>query len=335
MPETTIEQRNCAHCEVTCNIYDMPYATNFGRICENCSNEHFFVCDRCNNRYSNDDYETDGLCQRCANHVNNVIHDCGYFPRTAIEKYLEGAGKMAWENTLFQGVELEVEVNEYADTSTHANRFKEYLEKEGMGDFLYFKEDGSLENGYEIVSKPLTPLARHARMNWYKALEWLKKNKTKAWRTDTCGLHIHVSLAALSKSDVLKLKLFFANFRGAIQRIAGRKGNQYCEYENFSLGDYFSGMRKRYAEASESRYVAVNLNRDKGTVEFRVFKATLNYGRFLGCLQFTEAVCEFVKEHSAIRISRLDGWNTFKEWVLHSKKARWKHLEKHIRKVGA
>lgn len=104
----------------------------------------------------------------------------------------------------------------------------------------------------------------------------------------------------------------------------------------YSLADY---KAKNLKSTDVSRYLAVNVNNPKNqagnrknTVEFRVFKATLTWKRFIGCLQFTEAVCEFVKVHGAAAIDR-EGWTLFKAYI--RKMGRWGHLEKHLKKVGA
>ena len=65
------------------------------------------------------------------------------------------------------------------------------------GEYCKFKSDGSLRNGFEMVTAPCT-LAYH-RQQIDKLFDWNgwtdddKNTYVKAWNTDTCGIHVHLN----------------------------------------------------------------------------------------------------------------------------------------------
>ena len=325
MPEV-IEVARCSDCDEIVRPDCRSEDPNGNVICDSCYENNYFTCQECDRFYDNDEYQEDGRCVNCLYDEDDryeFINDASYMPTLIFSKE-------SWENTLFQGIELEIELPDSFRPANHADNFRSWLVKNKLERFIYFKEDGSLDNGYEIVSHPFTSRSRHKLMNWYKVLKYLRQSGAKAFKTKTCGLHVHVNKSGLSFTDILKLKLFFSRNQGMIERVAGRLENTYCEYQRFGLAEYKDG-----SVSCDTRYVAVNVNNSsrKSTVEFRVFKSTLTYSRFIACLQFVEACCEFVKVHGAPAIAGRDSWLDFRQYVI--KAGCYQQLVKHIRKVGA
>lgn len=304
------------------------YYVNGSHYCESCYSDNYFCCETCRETFSNDSYMEDGLCELCFRRANGseLVNNASFMPTLQFSK-------LPWENTLYQGVELEIELPEDMYASEHAKRFRKFLDAEGLSKFLYFKEDGSLENGYEIVSHPTTPLAKD-RIKWWKVLKYLRNSGAKGFQTDTAGLHIHVSRDAMDYMSIAKIKLFFWHAKNQIEKVAGRPEGSYYKYEKFTMKEYTNDTKAKTIHNVNDRYMAVNVNPSgskKKTVEFRAFKSTLSWSRFIGCLQFTEAVVEFCKQAGAPSIEK-DGWKEFKSFV--RVKNRWNHLEKHFVKVG-
>ena len=79
---------------------------------------------------------------------------------------------------------------------------------------IYIKSDGSLEDGFEIVSHPMT-LEYHAEeMNWKELLREAVSMGYRSHQTSTCGLHVHVNRNAFGdnqaeQEDVISRILFF------------------------------------------------------------------------------------------------------------------------------
>lgn len=329
-PITENRTFDCYNCGRARNEDDACVGPNGYNYCDNCWGEFYFVCDSCSETRSNEDYSRNGYCYDCepSDNDEDIIPDGSYYPTMNFRKE-------PWENTLYQGVELEIELAEDINPVDHAQEFLSWLEKHGLSKVIFIKNDGSLNNGYEIVSHPFTPRARHKHLRWRDVLAYLKRTGAKAFKTKTCGLHIHVSKAALTTDEISKIKMFFGSNKLWIERIAGRRENDYCLYQSYGIREHLyrnTATGKSTLENHGSRYCAVNVNRSarKNTVEFRIFKGTLDFKRFLGCLQFTEAICDYVKDHSAIAVQK-GRYTQFKEWVKST--GRFEHLERHIRKV--
>lgn len=315
-PETveTAEKVTCSRCDATFPRENAYRAPDNECLCEDCFSAHFFICEDCDNTCWNDDYAEEGRCVSCHEAYqesnSNCIESSDYMPRLIFSKE-------PWENTLYQGVELEIELPESVDPDRHAGDFKRWLMSKGIAKYLYFKNDGSLDNGYEIVSHPFTSQARHKLLNWAMVLEYLRTHRAKA--TSSCGMHVHVSRKGLTDCDIKKLKMFFWTNRAMCKAVAGRDENSYCTYENYGLEEY----KDNRVVDCDTRYRAVNVNiwhGKKDTVEFRLFKGTLDAERFIGCLQFTEAVCEFMRHARASQLDKTSSWGLFKSWAKRSGK---------------
>lgn len=109
---------------------------------------------------------------------------------------------------------------------------------------LYCKEDGSISDGFEIVSHPMSLLHWQNHFDW----SWAKKladNGMVAWNDSTCGLHIHVSKTAWeSKPHFARWwMLMFGNSDAWVQ-LAGRHSTSYASWRNEGEG---TSARRAYA----------------------------------------------------------------------------------------
>lgn len=204
-------------------------------------------------------------------------------------------------NIPFLGVELEVEFPDWASKKReyYAYDVRSVFRRGGKKDFVIVKHDGSLKEqgagGFEICTNPAT-LNYHADI-WK---DFFRNSSKMAMQvSERTGLHVHVSKCAMSPLTTGKI-LHFIHSRdnGAFMRyIAGRGSTKYA--------DYSRELRHSYvlSRANFSHYSAFNAGLAK-TVEFRIFAATLNYARFMSCLEFVVALIEFaslasVKESSS------------------------------------
>ena len=64
---------------------------------------------------------------------------------------------------------------------------------------------------------------------------------------------------------------------------------------------------------SADRYYAVNLS-NHTTIEFRVFRGTLNINTFMATLQFVESVIQFIKT-IPINNHQLINWDEYKTYI--------------------
>lgn len=194
----------------------------------------------------------------------------------------------------FYGVELEVEASD--DRNGIAKKIHDLVNPDGQK-FMFFERDGSLSNGFEMISQPLS-LPRHREL-W----SFLKDRSTirglKSHNTTTCGLHVHVSREPLSALQIAKIVTFVndPDNEELITAIARRYGvSGYAKIKNKTkIGDN---------KSSDDRYEAVNLTNRK-TIEFRIFRGSLKYESVVSAIEFCNALVEFTKPCSEGSVTKL------------------------------
>ncbi len=64
---------------------------------------------------------------------------------------------------------------------------------------IYCKHDGSLEDGFEIVTHPMSLEYHEKHMPWAAVLQEAVSMGYRSHQAGTCGLHIHVSRSAFGR----------------------------------------------------------------------------------------------------------------------------------------
>lgn len=335
------EKFTCSFCGAS--LAEDEYHYFDGRIlCEDCLDDHTTICDHCSERIWRDNAEGDeyiNLCYRCYENHYTTCEDCGRLihyddanydddndlpycdqcfaklkDKRAIRSYNYKPDPIFYgSGDIFMGVELEIdcggEINDNAQSILDiANQSSERI---------YCKHDGSLCEGFEIVSHPMT-LDYHLReMNWVALMEEALAMDYLSHNTSSCGLHIHVNRDAFGKSEDVQ--------ESAIGRIVFFVEKHWNELVKFSRRTPANLNRwaARYATISETaketyekakqkytgRYVAVNLE-NYSTIEFRIFRGTLRYKTFAATLQLVEEICRLAKNLSDIELETLS-WSEF------------------------
>ena len=296
--------------------------------CEPCSDIYreergtsdFFWCDSCDSLWHDDygiHYNGDTYCERC--HESNAYQceDCGddcwsgddhychdddddYQENSPIHSYsYRPSPAFFGKGKYYLGFELEVEAR---NSGRHEGA---EMAQDLFGAHVYLKDDGSLNDGFEIVTHPHTLTEYQTNFNW-AGLNKLKNQGLRSWNTSTCGLHVHVSREAFSvegvrlsyEQRILRrqahelrfMKLIYDNER-QVCRIAGRSGNQYA-----SFMDKGKLVRKvKNGTQENGRYSAINTDNDN-TLEVRVFKGSLRPERVLSALEFVTASVEYTRD---------------------------------------
>ena len=273
--------------------------------CEECFSEYFGYCEECNCLYLTEDLHN-GLCNECDNGCPEGIESYDYEPSSFTFQMTNKEKTTPDNKRLFFGVEVEVERNNCGDGD---------IEKEvgNLPSFCYAKEDGSLEEGFEIVSEP---------MSW----DWLQEHKTdwnnilrirnrgfQSYNTTTCGLHIHMSKSAFTTLHLYKfLKLFFENPE-FILIISQRQRNALERWASLTCDS--SLVYKAKTKHGREKYVAVNTC-NPGTIEIRIFRGTLAEAGFWKDFEFCKAVFDFTKVSGIKEITPVK----FMDYVTENKK---------------
>ncbi len=246
-------------------------------VCNNCYEENYFTCIECDNIFLNDSLTRDGMCFHCARRTGH-IHTCDYKPPPVFH----GNHKL-----LMMGVELEVEKKRGGrDVFACAQELFDMSDSEN---YFYIKEDGSLNNGLEIVSHPMT-LDYHKKFEWNKIFNACVSQGFNSHNTTTCGLHVHVSRNFFSFLDCIRLGMFVAFHKEKFETLSRRKEDyDYAKFKHVGKGNLRSASQN-----DDNRYEAVNWTNSK-TIEFRMFRGTLLHETFLSTLELVDAVSHFVK----------------------------------------
>ena len=299
----------CADCNTVSKIEMAISAGGEGgySICETCYEENYFTCIECDNIFSNSSYTRDGMCFQCARRTGHV-HTCDYKPTSCFH----GTRKH-----LMMGMELEVEKKRGGnDIFECANSL--YNMSDNEQDF-YLKEDGSLNNGIEIVSHPMT-LDFHKKFYWKKVFNECVSQGFNSHNTSTCGLHVHVSRSFFTFLDCIRMGMFVAFHKDKFETLSRRTENDdYAKFKHVGKGDLRSASRN-----DDNRYEAVNWTNAK-TIEFRMFRGTLLYETFIATLELVDAVSHFVKTVNTNQVygvpnGKSSAWDLFCKFISRDRK---------------
>ena len=194
------------------------------------------------------------------------------------------------------GVELEVEIKDGAvDPNDKARLLNDLLNDGQRGKRVFFERDGSLSNGFEIISQPMSLPAHRELWSWLRdrdACRHLLSHNTR-----TCGLHVHVNKDNLSQLQIAKIVTFINDPKNEqlIRAIARRYAEGYCKIKQKDINS---------AHQSTDRYEAVNITSSK-TIEFRVFKGSLKYESVLAAIEFCNALVDFAAHPISNDVTRL------------------------------
>ena len=301
------------------NYYTMAYIE--------CSDELVFDCDGDLNfrddlyywesdgeyHHEADDEENDDDDERSEGPNISLIRSYSYKPTTEFISMPYDAKEVP-----FFGIELEVERMDKSETS-RGDMAKKIEHKH-----WYFKNDGSLNNGFEIVTHPLTfSYIKHSAKDFESALNELSCNAYNSYNANTCGMHIHISKKAFGTWQLYKFMKFFAENVPFIVAISQRKMEKLVQWANIEDNDENTLMYKaKKKEGNSARYVAINLQ-NYSTIEVRIFRGTLNFQSFMKNIEFIHALYMFTKESKIITL------DSFKEYISNS--CEYSNLKKFIK----
>ena len=278
-------------------------------LCYRCYENHYTSCERCGRLirydYANYDDEDDlPYCDTCYAKLNQrFIHSYNYKPSPIFHG----------EGSLFMGVELEVDGG--GEIGDHA---KEIMSLVNMEDeHLYCKHDGSLSEGFEIVSYPMTLDYHMHSMDWKSVLEKAVELGYYSHNTNTCGLHIHCNRKAFGQeySDqepvIGRIVYFVEKHWNELVKFSRRKPSNLNRWaaRYATISDTAKETYEKAKNKYTDRYVAVNLQ-NYATIEFRMFRGTLRYQTFAATLQLVDEICRLALSCSDSDMEALS-WSDF------------------------
>jgi hypothetical protein len=207
------------------------------------------------------------------------------------------------ENAPFFGIELEVE-------RKNSNGLKhKYMAGMIKHEHWYFKTDGSLTDGFEIVSHPMTfNYIQQSEKSFTESLKKLVENGYNSYDANTCGMHIHISKNNFTTWHLYRFLKFFVENKEFITSISQRKIEKLKKWANIEDDNDTSLIYKaKKKDGNSERYVAINLKNSQ-TIEIRIFRGTLNINSFMKNIEFSHALFMYTKENKEIS---LDGFKNY------------------------
>lgn len=299
------DQELCARCleeetvicrECGARIWrDNNAGTDATHLCQRCYESYYFNCTRCgalfhmdNAHYSGDDPDDEEpLCCACYERLerNHTIQNYYYKPAPIFY----GSGPR------YFGIELEIDSG--GESNVNA---EELLQIANTGEErAYCKHDGSLEDGFEIVTHPMT-LAYHLEtMPWAALLHRATELGYLSHKAYTCGLHIHVNRDAFGETEaqqdacIARILYFFEKHWDELLKFSRRTPRQLDQWAaRYGYKDHpMEILNHAKKGGGGGRYSAINLqNRD--TIEFRIFRGTLKYNTLIATLQLVNKLCD-------------------------------------------
>ncbi|MFA7689370.1 MAG: amidoligase family protein [Bacilli bacterium] len=297
-------------------------------ICNDCR-ENYYVCYHCDNFVHSDDaifneYNEETYCEYCYdNHApKGNIHDYDYKPDPIFYKTEDE------ETNTYFGIELEIDgAGEDEDNAEiimdEINHRKEHI---------YCKHDGSLNDGFEIVSHPMTyNYIQKIKSNFKNMLEKARELDYTSHDSGTCGLHIHISRDAFGMTEqdqdynITKILYLFEKHWNKMVKFSRRTESQLNEWAK----SYLTEDEKENIIPNEllnkaknaGRYFAVNLENEH-TIEFRLFRGTLKYNTFMATIQFLHFLTDNITNINIAELQQI----TWKELTNKIDKGKYQEL---------
>ena len=247
------ETRICANCESEHPLDEM-FRVGSDWLCESCVDELTVVCDACGERiYSEDavedsnytlcescfdedyvrcadcdrilrrdraywDNDDNAYCSSCWDEHCSVIHEYSYMP----DLVFHGKGLRHF------GVELEID----GGGTDRYNAEKLLNIANADAENLYIKTDGSLDDGLELVTHPMTLEYHLNEMPWAAVLRKAQELDYLSHAAGTCGLHVHISRLAFGctyeqqEAAIARLLYFVEKFWAELLRFSRRTQSQ-------------------------------------------------------------------------------------------------------------
>lgn len=292
----------CDHCS---RYYPADEGTNVYTIWGNetwgddCLNDYADQCEDCGEYVASAYINEVGGHYYCENCYPNHIIDLNYH-HTRADKFYTLPDE---STTLFFGVELEVDRTYYnVEERNDACLFI----RNDFGDFIDLKSDSSLDNGFEMAFQPASYRYLMERKTLEKVSGICLEHGFLSHNIGTCGLHIHVnrSFFADSENAVCKLWDIFHNNKRWLTVFCRRDWETLERWAKFKDKEAIDWL-KLHKHSENDRYQAIN-NTNSQTVEFRLFRGTLNPDTIKATIQLVQYLVNYVEKHTEKDCENLD-----------------------------
>lgn len=316
-------------------------------LCGECLRTETTVCSCCGERIWADDNESDGdtpLCGRCYDRSYTTCTDCGRTIHQDDAYYIDEdsdearctlchcrrtAGRVIHDyyfkpEPLFYGKPdrffgVELEIDNGGEDNTNAEEILRIANREHK--LVYIKHDGSLNEGMELVTHPMSLDFHLTQMPWAEILAKAKDMGYQSHQAGTCGLHVHINRTAFGDTEegqeevIGRILYFFEKHWEELLKFSRRSQKQLRRWaDRYGLKEHPKQVLD-IAKGSQERYMCVNLT-NYHTVEFRMFRGTLKLNTLIATLQLIDRICDCAVNLDDEEIKDLS-WTTFVSGCAH------------------
>ena len=265
---------------------------NYGTICsDGWYWGDYFHCPECgdyyhiDNGYWDDDSE-EYYCYDCYENVmgSKVVRRYHYHSDDYEyeKRYIkdEKPNEMT-NNRIYFGMELEVEdIRGRHTVETMAEKLMKVTD-----DFVY-EHDGSLDDGFEIISFPFTKEYMKQNLQYY-LVDMLKELGVGGYgSTESCGLHFHMT--KVNWETTLTMIALMEYYRDELTDLSKRSEEKLDRWSSFYIDaskEYLKrigvkGIEEKMDKQDRSRYRALNIT-NHNTIEVRIFTSTTNLNELM------------------------------------------------------
>lgn len=217
----------------------------------------------------------------------------------------------------FYGVELEVECGDH-DVEDIAREIKPLLRGVAI-----MKDEGSVSNGFEIVTRPMSVI-EHRR--FWKNFIAKRSRKLRSESTSTCGLHVHCTrqkgkVKVIPDDAVARIVEFVNNskHKPLVTGVARRSAARWAAFKNKPLG--------AAAIRTGDKFEAVNLC-PRNTIEFRIFKGALTLWKIYSAIEFCDSLISCAKATQKVITQ-----SAYLDFVAQQNR-RWTALFNHLQRLN-
>jgi hypothetical protein len=191
------------------------------------------------------------------------------------------------------------------------NDASEYAYQLEALDLAYLKHDGSLNQGFELVTHPMShDFYKNEADDLFRVIDGLRNQyRVKSWGTQTCGIHIHISRTGFNGGAHMHrfLNLIYSN-QEFYEALAGRSSSRWAKFDDVDMSHvirdedgsytrspvYRTFKQKIMQGGYTDRYSAVN-TQNANTVEIRIFKGSTNTNTIKSHIDLAHASVEYTR----------------------------------------
>lgn len=317
--------RACADCFAVVHYDNLIHTLDNDGVCNSCYEAYYTRCHECYNISSTRNWEeNEDYCPHCEsdedgrsrytnddnyNNFDGSISNYTYKPDPIFYEKL-GVPVDCDPETLYMGIELEVNRGKKYSETIHQNRVSHEICRENQ--WAYCKWDSSVRKGFELVTHPCT--IQHHVKEFPKVLTKLREYNYQSEEVESgASLHIHVNKNYFGTGErlelgIAKLVIMFDKFWDELYKFSRRDEVQihWCKklFTDGELSDYKDTKdvyEKARNKSNRDRHSAINLNNEH-TVEFRLWRGTLDERKFKATICMTQVLCMIAKEKSVDEI---------------------------------